>query len=110
MPLVKVKTKSQVTIPDAIRQQLGVHVGDLLEAKIEKGSIVLKPKAVIDRGEYTPAQRRWIDAQLAKSIAEHKEGKSYGPFHTHQEMIDFLHQQMRQSRARSAKAAKRRGR
>lgn len=108
MSLVKFKTKSQVTIPDAIRQQLGMQVGDLLEAKVEKGSIILKPKAVVDRDEYTPAQRRRIDAQLAKSIAEHKGGKSYGPFDTHQEMIDFLHQQLKQSRARTAKTTKHR--
>lgn len=49
MSLVKVKTKSQVTIPDAIRRKLGVQVGDLFEASVEKGTIVLRPKAVIDR-------------------------------------------------------------
>jgi len=108
MSLVRLKTKSQVTIPDALRQQLGMQVGDLLEAKVHNGSIVLKPKVVVDRDEYTPVQRRQIDVQLAKSIAEHKKGKSYGPFETHEEMIDFLHQQVKQSRARTVKTNKRR--
>lgn len=68
MSLVKLKTKSQVTIPDGIRQQLGMQVGDLFEAKIEKGRITLTPKAVVDRPareEYTPEQRQVIDARLA---------------------------------------------
>jgi AbrB family looped-hinge helix DNA binding protein len=110
MSLVKVKTKSQVTIPDAIRQKLGVEVGDILEARIENGSIILRPKVIVDRDEYTPAQRRRIDAELAKSVAEYKEGKSYGPFETHQEMINFLHQQVKQSRPRKATTTKRRAR
>ena len=87
MSLVRVKTNSQVTIPDVIRQRLGVKVGDLLEAKVEKGSIVLRPKLVEDRDEYTPAQRRRIDAELAKGIADYKAGKSYGPFQTAEEMV-----------------------
>ena len=87
MPLVKLKTKSQVTIPDAIRQQLSMKVGDLLEAKVQRGSIILKPKTVVDRDEYTPTQRRRINEQLGKSIAEYKEGKYYGPFNTVDEMI-----------------------
>lgn len=100
MPLVKVKTKSQVTIPDAIRRQLGVEVGDVLEAVVRKGSIVLRPKAIVDRDEYTPEQRRRIKAQLAKSVAEVKAGKGFGPFETHQEMINFLHQEPETSQRR----------
>lgn len=108
MPLVKVKTKSQVTIPDAIRQQLGVKIGDLLEAKVERGSIVLKPKLAEGGEEYTPAQRRRIDAELAKSIAEYREGKSYGPFQTADDMIAHMKAQLKQRAAvQRAKRAKR---
>lgn len=67
MSLVRAKTKSQVTLPDAIRRQLRVEVGDLLDAKIEKSSIVLWAKAAVDRDKYTPAQRSRIDAELAKA-------------------------------------------
>ena len=67
MSLVRAKTKSQVTLPDAIRRQLRVEVGDLLDANIEKSSIVLWAKAAVDRDKYTPAQRSRIDAGLAKA-------------------------------------------
>jgi AbrB family looped-hinge helix DNA binding protein len=49
LPLVKVKEKFQVTISTELRQALHLTVGDLLEATIENDTIVLKPKAVIDR-------------------------------------------------------------
>ena len=103
MAIVTVKKKYQVVIPQSVRDQVGVNVGDLLEARAERGRIVLKPKLVVDRDEYTAAQRRSIDAQLAKSLREHKEGKSFGPFKTHQEMVEFLHQQRKRSRKRTGK-------
>ncbi len=40
LPLVKVKTKYQITLPTTVREQAGIDVGDLLEAKDEKRSNV----------------------------------------------------------------------
>ena len=51
MPLVRVKEKFQVTIPTELREALHLAVGDILEATIEHETIVLKPKAVVDRKE-----------------------------------------------------------
>jgi AbrB family looped-hinge helix DNA binding protein len=49
MALVTVKEKFQVTIPAKVRDQVTLHVGDILEASVEDGAIVLRPKAVVDR-------------------------------------------------------------
>jgi AbrB family looped-hinge helix DNA binding protein len=49
LSLVKVKEKFQVTLPTAVREALHLAVGDLLEATIERDTIVLKPKVVVDR-------------------------------------------------------------
>ncbi|QLH38095.1 MAG: AbrB/MazE/SpoVT family DNA-binding domain-containing protein [Defluviicoccus sp.] len=49
MTLVTVKDKFQVTIPAKLRDQVTLHVGDILEASIEGGAIVLRPRAVVDR-------------------------------------------------------------
>lgn len=49
MPLVRVKEKFQVTIPNELREALHLAVGDILEATVEHDNIVLKPKAVVDR-------------------------------------------------------------
>jgi AbrB family looped-hinge helix DNA binding protein len=49
MPIVTVKNKYQVVIPQALRQKLGINCGDVLEAKVERGRLTYTPKAVIDR-------------------------------------------------------------
>ena len=51
LPLVKVKEKFQVTIPTEIRDALPLAVGDLLEATVQGTTIVLTPKAVVDRAD-----------------------------------------------------------
>jgi len=37
MSIVTVKNKYQVVIPQGLREQIGLNVGDLLEARIERG-------------------------------------------------------------------------
>ncbi len=66
--------------------QIGVSEGDRLEASVERGIIVLTPKLPGNRSDYpnvdddyTPAQRRMIDARLAKAYDEIKQGRTYGP-------------------------------
>lgn len=49
MPLVTVKPKFQVTIPAKLREQIDLHEGDLLDATLVAGGILLRPKAVVDR-------------------------------------------------------------
>ncbi len=49
MPLVKLKTKGQLTIPAAVREQIAAHVGDMFEVVVANGSIILKPQDVVTR-------------------------------------------------------------
>ena len=67
MPYVKVKTKGQVTIPAEFRRDLNLKEGDLLEAVVERGGIVLKPKTLVDR----------YDEEWAKNVLKEatEEGK-----------------------------------
>ena len=58
-----------------------------------------------DDREYTSAQRRIIDARLAKGLQEIKKGRTYGPFDTADEMIASLKEELRKRAA--AKKAKR---
>ena len=106
MTLVRVKTKFQVTLPDSVRKQAGINVGDILETKVERGGIMLVPKAIVDRDEYMPRQRRVIDARLSKSLEDMKKGRSYGPFHTADEMIEFLHAQVKSGKQKKSRAAR----
>ena len=93
MSIIRVQNKGQVTLPTAVRQQLGIATGDLLEVQRTSAGILLKPKALVDRtaaDEYTPAQRQAIDRELAKGAADVKAGRVYGPFSTADETIASL--------------------
>ena len=107
--IIRVQRKGQVTIPTRIRIQVGLVDGDLVEARAERGKIVLTPKMVVDR-EYTPEQRRIIDARLAESLEQAKSGNTYGPFETHEEMITFLHSEAKKARSKKNTPAKARAR
>ena len=104
--LVKVQHKGQVTIPTRLRTQAGIVEGDLVEATFHRGKIVLTPKLVIDRAqfpnadeEYTPAQRRVIDARLAKGLEDVKKGRNVGPFHTADAMIASMNRELKKRAA-----------
>jgi len=45
MSIVTVKNKFQVVIPQSVRDQVGINVGDLLEARVERGTDAISPKA-----------------------------------------------------------------
>ena len=71
--------------------------GDTVEAGFQRGKSILTPKLVIDRSEfpnaadeYSPAQRRVIDAQLAESLEDFKKDRGFGPFNTAEEMITHM--------------------
>ena len=72
MPMIKVKEKFQVTIPNAIRKEADLAVGDYLEVVIEGSTIVLKPKAMVDRES--------VEAAIEAGLRDVKEGRLIGPF------------------------------
>jgi AbrB family looped-hinge helix DNA binding protein len=51
MELVKVTRGGQVTIPAALRRQVGIEIGDYLQVEITDDHLVLVPKRVIDKGQ-----------------------------------------------------------
>ena len=66
MPIVTIQKKYQVVIPQRVREQVGVRVGDLLEAQADKGQIVFTPKSIVDRA-------------LAEGLDDRKKGSVHGP-------------------------------
>ena len=49
MPIVTVKKKYQVVIPQEVRLELNISEGDILEAQVEDGRLVYTPKILVDR-------------------------------------------------------------
>ncbi len=91
MALVMVKNKYQVVIPLPVRSKIRVEVGDLFEARAEKGRIVLEPKSVIDRG-------------IAESLADFKAGRTHGPFATAAETIASMNRELAKRPAKPRRA------
>jgi bifunctional DNA-binding transcriptional regulator/antitoxin component of YhaV-PrlF toxin-antitoxin module len=99
---VAVKNQSPVVVPPAALRRAGFKRGQELEIRASGGviTIVRKPPSADD--EYTPEQRRIIDAQLAEGLADIKAGRTYGPFSTADEMIAHMKAQVKK-RATAAK-------
>src|SRR5438552_17877947 len=105
----KIQNKGQVTIPTAVRRQAGLSKGDLVNFAFQRGKIVITPQLVIDRSkfptaddEYTPAQRRAIDASLTKAEG----GPFYGPFKNGAEVAAFMKKRLRSARPSKSKKAR----
>lgn len=49
MATTRVGPKHQVTIPKEVFDRLRLEVGDLLEAEVERGKIVLSPKRLVEK-------------------------------------------------------------
>lgn len=98
-----------MTIPSTVRSAVGLAVGDLVDVRAIGNKIVITPQLVIDRSkfptaddEYTPAQRRAIDASLAKS----EKGPYYGPFKSGAEIGAFMKKRLRSARPTKSKKSR----
>ena len=111
--LVKIQRKGQMTLPSRLRSALGVGEGNVIEASVQRGKIVLTPKLVIDRSkfpnaddEYTPEHRRVVDGRLAKAMAEVKKGNVSPAFETIAEFAAALKADAKKLKANSKHTAR----
>jgi bifunctional DNA-binding transcriptional regulator/antitoxin component of YhaV-PrlF toxin-antitoxin module len=87
MAIVTVKNKYQVVIQMSLRDKIGIHVGDLLEARVERGKVTFSPKSVVDRA-------------IAEGLEDIRKGRVRGPFDTVDEMLASLKGKRSKSAAR----------
>ena len=77
MEIVTVKNKFQIVIPQHVREQMRVEIGDVLEAGVENGKITFTPKSLIDR-------------HLAEGLEDLRKGRTHGPYATSAQAIAAL--------------------
>jgi bifunctional DNA-binding transcriptional regulator/antitoxin component of YhaV-PrlF toxin-antitoxin module len=92
---IKSKTKTPLVVPPSIRRRAGHKDGQDLEFRVSGGVITILPKASAPDNNYTPRQRRIIDARLAEGLADVKAGRTFGPFDTADEMIAHMKAQLK---------------
>ncbi len=90
MEVVTIKNKFQIVIPQRIREQAKLDIGDILEARIENGKITFTPKSLIDR-------------HLAEGLEDAKRGRTHGPYATAEAAIKALESRAKRYVKRSSK-------
>src|SRR5579872_4365294 len=87
---VTVKTQSASwSIPPEVKRQSGIKPGDVLEFRVSGGIITILPK-LPTADEYTPAERKIIDAQLSEAWDHVRTGRVSPKFDTVDEMLASL--------------------
>lgn len=61
--VLQIRRNFQVTLPSSIRKGLGVGVGDVLEAQVKDGKIILSPKKVIDADQAYFWSKDWQEGE-----------------------------------------------
>jgi bifunctional DNA-binding transcriptional regulator/antitoxin component of YhaV-PrlF toxin-antitoxin module len=84
---VTVKNKAGLTVPAKIQRQAHLKIGELVEFRVSGGVITILPKLPSADDEYTPKQRRIIDAQLAEGLEDIAKGQVSPRFNTVDEML-----------------------
>ena len=95
----KNNNKTPLVVPQAVRRQARFKSGQELEFRASGGVITILPKLPGADDEYTPEQRRAIDARLAEGLADIKAGRTYGPFNSAAEMITHMKGQLKKRAA-----------
>jgi AbrB family looped-hinge helix DNA binding protein len=95
MTVIVKNNTTNLVVPASVRRRAGIKAGDRLEFKVSGGIINIIPKLPSADDEYTPEQRRVIDAQLDEAA----KGPYYGPFDTAEAATKFLRQEIRKRRA-----------
>ena len=96
---VTVKNRTSLAIPPQVQRRAGIKPGDRVQFKVSGGIINIIPELPSADDEYTPAQRRVIDARLRKA----EKGPYNGPFETADAAINFLRKEIRTRRASKRK-------
>jgi AbrB family looped-hinge helix DNA binding protein len=83
---VTLNDKTQLVVPSSVQRRAGLKAGDRLEFKVSGGIITITPQLPSADDEYTPEQRKIIDAQLDEA----EKGPFHGPFDSADEMIAHM--------------------
>ncbi len=94
MPLIKVKSKAQITLPVKVRQALGIEEGDYLEAKVEGNKVVLIPQAVVTK--FPPVTLSEQGEEMLKEALEEVRAGKVKKHESAEALIDELHHETEQ--------------
>ena len=88
MPLIRIRSRGQLTLPDEVRRSTRLKEGDYLEVSVRDGEIRLRPQAVVDAHQAWFWTDSWQAGERAAS-ADLREGR-VTKYQTDQEFLDSL--------------------
>ncbi|MBX3328569.1 MAG: AbrB/MazE/SpoVT family DNA-binding domain-containing protein, partial [Nitrospira sp.] len=83
-------------LPPSVRRKAGFRTGDQVEIKASGGIVMIVPKST-PADEYTPTQRKIIDAQLDEA----EKGPLHGPFSDGKQIAAYMKTFQAQRRGKS---------
>src|SRR3990170_4905905 len=104
---ITLKAKAPLVVPPSVQRKARLKAGDQEEFRATPGKITIvstPPVAAAADDEYTPEQRRIIEAQLAEGLEDIKQGRTFGPFDAAEDAIKFLHKEIRLRKATKRKS------
>jgi hypothetical protein len=104
---ITVKNKTALRVPPIVQRKAGIKVGDRLEFRVSGGIIDIVPKLPSAEDEYTPKQRRIIDARLDKAAEEVKKGHVSPAFETVAEFAAALKADAKKLKGKAKRSARR---
>jgi bifunctional DNA-binding transcriptional regulator/antitoxin component of YhaV-PrlF toxin-antitoxin module len=104
---ITVKDKTALRVPPMVQRKAGIKVGDRLEFRVSGGIINIIPKLPSAEDEYTPKQRRIIDARLDKAAEEVKKGHVSPAFETVAEFAAALQADAKKLKGKAKRSARR---
>ena len=98
---VTVKGKAPLVVPPSALRKAGIRAGDKLKFETTCSGVITIEKEFEDAAdEYTPAQRKIIDAEIEAALLELKRGEFYS-FNSVDEMSAFLNKRRAEKRVKA---------
>jgi len=98
--LIQVRRKSQLTLPQSVREELGIEEGDFLDVKVQDGEIVLRPKKLVDKDQEWFWTERWQRGE--REAEEDLQSGRVHSFDDAEEAVVFLHKKAEDSSDKGA--------
>lgn len=90
MEILQIRKKYQITLPQPIREKLGLEEGDYVAAEVRDDEIILRPKRLIDKSQAWFWSEEWQSGE--REAEEDVASGRVHEFPTAKEAISFLHQ------------------
>ena len=103
---VAFKNKQPIIVSPAALRRAGFKSRQQLEVKVRGGSITILPKTTKLVDEPIPSERRAVRRGIVLSEKDYEQGRSYGPFDTHEAFVASLHAETAKLDKKSKRPAK----